>query len=856
MNRESENSNNYINTDAILYQTIPTETELPTVALRGLTILPQMVIHFDLNRARSIEAVEQAMLADQRLLVVTQKNIDVEEPTFQDVYDIGTVTVIKQVTKLPDRTLRVLVEGKSRARLYRFTRDYGYIMTEVSYENDDMTGITSISLEAMTRTVREAFSAYYTCFPKVGKAVADQIEEEMPLGRLLDCITINMPLSVADKQKILEAIAVKERFEVLTGILMQEVEVLHIKNDLAKKIRGRIDKNQKEYILREQMQYIKEELGENTVDADVEQFEAAVEKLQASEEVKEKIRKEITRYKNVAGSHSESAVERAYIETLLELPWDKASTDSTDLRRAEEILNAQHYGLTKVKERILEYLAVRVLTGKGQSPIVCLVGPPGTGKTSVARSVAEALNKEYVRICLGGIRDEAEIRGHRKTYVGAMAGRVVNAIRQAGVKNPLLLLDEIDKVSNDYKGDPAAALLEVLDGEQNGAFRDHYVEIPIDLSEVLFIATANSTDTIPKPLLDRMELIEVNSYTENEKFHIAREHLVEKQLTKNGIHKEKLKFTDEALRDMIRLYTREAGVRGLERQIGAVCRKAARQILEERQSADRIESATDRVESAANKVESAANTDNSIVTEIENRDVCGAETEVVSDNSLSIENVDESTVVVTPAELEHFLGKPKYRQDKIAEKDEVGIVRGLAWTSVGGDTLQVEVNIMPGDGEIDLTGQLGDVMKESARIAMSYVRSVSGKYGISEEIYTEKDFHIHVPEGAVPKDGPSAGITMATAILSAAANIPVRADVAMTGEVTLRGRVLPIGGLKEKILAAKAAGVKTVLVPKENAKDIAELDQEITDGLEIHMVVHMDEVAEYALVCSDKDRIE
>lgn len=671
-------------------------------------------------------------------------------------------------------------------------------MTELSVEKDDMTGISEVEQEAMTRTVKETFSSYYTCFPKVGKAVADQIENSMPLGELLDCITINMPLSVADKQKILGAVSVRERFEVLTDILVQEVEVIRIKNELAKNIRGRIDQHQREYILREQLHYIKEELGENNTDSDVEQFEAAVNKLKAKKEVKEKIRKEIGRYKNVAGSNSESAVERAYIETLLELPWDKAAKENRDLARAERILNEDHFGLDKVKERILEYLAVHVLTGKGRSPIICLVGPPGTGKTSIARSVAEALNKKYVRICLGGIRDEAEIRGHRKTYVGAMPGRITNAVRQAGVKNPLLLLDEIDKVSSDYKGDPSAALLEVLDGEQNGAFRDHYVEIPIDLSEVLFLATANSTDTIPRPLLDRMEMIEINSYTANEKFHIAREHLVKKAMDKNGIREGEITFTDEALHAMIRLYTREAGVRGLERQIGAVCRKEARKILERRQTlAGRQE--TEKVEIAA-------------------------------------EN------------LEHYLGKPKYSQDKVAKKNEVGVVRGLAWTSVGGDTLQIEVNMMPGEGEIDLTGQMGDVMKESARIAMSYVRSVGEQYQIPADLFQTRDFHIHIPEGAVPKDGPSAGITMASAILSAVTGKPVRADVAMTGEVTLRGRVLPIGGLKEKILAAKMAGVHTVLVPKENEKDIAELDGEITEGLEIHMVERMEEVVGYAFV--------
>ena len=816
MNRDAENKYN-IEYEEVNAGSIPCmvniagmETEvLPAVTLRGLTILPGMVIHFDLNRKKSIESVEQAMLADQRLFVVTQRDVEVEEPELEDVYGVGTVTVIKQVTKLPGHVLRVLVEGKERGRLYRFLQEDSYILTELSLEKDDMTGIPEAEQEAMTRTVRESFAAYYTCFPKVGKAVADQIEGEMPLGELLDCITINMPLSLEDKQKILGAVSVKERFDILTDILVQEVEIIRIKNELAKNIRGRIDKNQRDYILREQLHYIKEELGENNLDSDVEQFEAAVEKLKARKEVKEKIRKEIARYKNVAGSSSEGAVERAYIETLLELPWDKASRDSNDLIRAEKILNADHFGLNKVKERILEYLAVRALTGKGRSPIICLVGPPGTGKTSIARSVAEALHKKYVRICLGGVRDEAEIRGHRKTYVGAMPGRITNAVRQAGVKNPLLLLDEIDKVSNDYKGDPSAALLEVLDGEQNGAFRDHYVEIPIDLSEVLFIATANSTDTIPRPLLDRMELIEINSYTANEKFHIAREHLVKKEMDKNGIRPEEIVFTDEALKTMIRLYTREAGVRGLERQIGAVCRKEARNILQRRQ---------------------------------------GMPDKAAEVSSPEEENGLTGQVKITAENLEGYLGKPKYSQDRIADKDEVGIVRGLAWTSVGGDTLQIEVNMMPGEGEIDLTGQMGDVMKESARIAMSYVRSISEQYHIPEDIFTNRDFHIHIPEGAVPKDGPSAGITMATAILSAVTGKPVRADVAMTGEVTLRGRVLPIGGLKEKILAARTAGVHTVLVPKENSKDIAELDQEITEGLKIHMVEKMDDVARYAFV--------
>lgn len=763
---------------------------MPTVTLRGLTILPDMVIHFDLSREKSVLAVEAAMMGDQELFVVTQKDPDVKDPDLEQVYAIGTIVTVKQVTKLPDHMIRVLVEGRFRAELVSFQKETSFLTSTVNILSEAEETLDEAEKEAMLRTVKEEFAQYTVCFPKIGANIGRQVEESTDLGKLMDQITINIPLSFQKKQQVLSAVGLRERFFVLTAFLANEVEVVQIKNKLVVQVRKNIDQTQKEYVLREQLRYIRKELGEDETFSDIRQFEEGLEKLRAGKEVKDKIRKEIARFRSVAGSSAESAVERAYIETLLELPWDKASRDSADLDRAQEILEEQHYGLEKVKERILEFLAVRIMTKKGESPIICLVGPPGTGKTSIAKSIAEALHKKYVRICLGGVRDEAEIRGHRKTYVGAMPGRIVTGLRQAGVKNPLMLLDEIDKVSSDYKGDTSSALLEVLDSEQNSRFRDHYVEIPIDLSEVLFIATANSTETIPKPLLDRMELIEINSYTVNEKFHIAKEHLLQKQLGKNGLSADILQITDGALKEMIASYTREAGVRGLERKIGEVCRKSAREILQKK----------------------------------------------------------KSRVRVTSANLAHYLGKSRYDRNRANEKDEVGIVRGLAWTSVGGDTLQIEVNRMPGKGEIDLTGQMGDVMKESAMIAMSYVRSVSAKYKVAQEIFKKNDFHLHIPEGAVPKDGPSAGITMATAILSAVTEIPVCAKVAMTGEITLRGRVLPIGGLKEKLLAAKMAGIETVLVPGKNKKDMEEISAEIKNGLTIHYVETMEEVIEYAFV--------
>ena len=762
---------------------------MPAVALRGLTILPGMIAHFDISRERSLRAVEEAMEQDQKIYLVTQRNVDSEDPTQEDLYQMGIVADIKQVVRLQNDVVRILVDGISRAALLGFTGNEKYLEAEICYCDSNADSLPEDLREAMLLGVREAFHRYAAVVGKISKELIRQIDQYEDLEKLIDYVTNNLPVSYELKQQVLEAEDINDRYQVIVSLLLSQVEVISIKNELQKKVKVRVDKHQKEYVLREQLGVIREELGENA-DSEADEYEKKLSELDAPDYVKEKTKKEIKRFRNMSSSSSESTVERGYIETVLELPWNRMSVDNKDLDHAAQVLDDDHYGLKDVKERILEFLAVRNLTSKGESPIICLVGPPGTGKTSIARSIASALEKKYVRISLGGVRDEAEIRGHRKTYIGAMPGRIVNGLRQAGVSNPLMLLDEIDKVSSDYKGDTSAALLEVLDSEQNCRFRDHYIEMPVDLSEVLFIATANEVSGIPKPLLDRMELIEVSSYTENEKFHIAKEHLVEKQKSKNGIKKEQLTITDSALKDIIRLYTREAGVRSLERTIGKLCRKAAREIFKD----------------------------------------------------------SEAVVKVTKTNLKTYLGNPKYSPEKKNDHAEVGIVRGLAWTSVGGVTLEVEVNVLPGKGELVLTGKLGDVMKESAQAALSYVRSISEGYGIDAEFYTKHDIHIHIPEGAVPKDGPSAGITMATAMLSAITDRPVRADVAMTGEITLRGRVLPIGGLKEKLLAAKVIGIKTVCIPKDNEKDLEEISKEITDGMEIVPVERFSQVEKIAFV--------
>lgn len=767
---------------------------MPVVALKGITMLPGMLIHFDIQKESSISAINTALQEGREILIVTQKNTVSENPDQVDLYAMGTVSVVKQMIKMPGNQIRVLAAGIRRGLLEELVSTEPHLEGMVSLPEEINADSLSVTEQrAMLREMKDLLGVYVSVNEKIGRDIVKQLMSVETVDALINQLAISIPMTVTAKQKILEATDIMNRYEAIMVILANEIEILRIKKELQTKVKAKVDKNQRDYVLREQLKVIREELGESVSGDDIPEFYEKLEKLVADDAVKQRIKKEIERYKAVLSSPSESVVERSYIETLLSLPWDYATRDNLDITRAERILNRDHYGLEQVKERVLEFLAVRALNEKGQAPIICLVGPPGTGKTSIARSVATALKKEYVRICLGGVRDEAEIRGHRKTYVGAMPGRFIQALKSAKVKNPLFLLDEIDKVGSDFKGDPASALLEVLDPEQNKHFTDHYVEISVDLSEVLFICTANTTQTIPKPLLDRMELIEVHSYTENEKYHIAREHLLPKQLEKHGLTKKEFQITADGLREVISAYTREAGVRSLERKIAELCRKTAMEVLKARQS-----------------------------------------------------HTDWKTVKVTKKNVSEYLGKPKYRQNKANETAEIGIVRGLAWTEAGGDTLQIEVNSMPGKGNLLLTGKLGDVMKESAQIALSYVRSKTEE-NVSGEYFETHDFHLHVPEGAVPKDGPSAGITMATAFYSVVTGLPVKPEVAMTGEISLRGRVLPIGGLKEKLLAAKQAGIKLVLIPKENIPDVNEISEEITEGMKVVPVEKMSEVLEYAL---------
>ena len=762
----------------------------PAVALRGTTILPGMIVHFDISRKVSSASIDRAMLLDEKIFLITQRDPHVENPEIDDLWNVGTISRIKQVVRLPKNMIRVLVEGETRAEILSFEKVEDYSEAVINIPAEEPQEMYPESLrEAMMRNIRQLLRGYMEENNNISRDLASQIMEANDISKMMDQVAINLPLSYEQRQQILEAVTLIERYDAIGVLLTNETDIYRIRRELQDKVRERVDKNQREYILREQMKVIREELGEDTTLSDIDRFKEGVDKLKASKEVKERILEEIRRFQNLPGQSPESAVTRGYIETLLAMPWDKASRDRKDLKRAKDILERDHYGLEKVKERILEFLAVRQLTGKGEGPILCLVGPPGTGKTSIGRSIAEALGKKYIRMSLGGVRDEAEIRGHRRTYVGALPGRIASGMKKAGVKNPLIMLDEIDKVSSDYKGDTASALLEVLDSEQNSHFEDHYIEIPLDLSEVLFIATANDANTIPRPLLDRMEVIEITSYTENEKFHIAKDHLIPKQIKANGLKERQLMISDGAISDMITRYTREAGVRSLERQIAGICRKAARKVLEEKQK----------------------------------------------------------QVDVTEENLKDFLGNEKYTVDPANDADEIGIVRGLAWTAVGGVTLQVEVNLMPGKGEFNLTGQLGNVMKESAQAGISYIRSVAENYEIPADFFQQNDIHIHIPEGAVPKDGPSAGVTMATAMMSAITKRPVRCDVAMTGEITLRGRVLPIGGLKEKLLAAKKAGIRKVLVPEKNRNDMVDISEEITDGLEIVYVSSMDQVLQESL---------
>ena len=763
---------------------------LPTIALRGMTVLPDMVIHFDINRKKSIHAVEKAMQTNETIFLLTQKDIDTANPVQDDLYSVGTVAKVKELIKLPKGIVRVLVAGKYKGMVNTVSESDGMLISDIVTDRDWFLAPDNLTQIAMIRSLNELICRYAAVNQRFSKDILKEWLIAKNLQEKVKKILADYPVDYTVKQKFLEMSDVNEIYEQLARMFIEDINIFDIKKELEDGIKEKVEKNQKEYYLREQLKYINEELDGTDGSSEIDEYMEKLESLNAADEIKEQIEKEIRRYKVLSQGSSEANVERSYIETLLSLPWENSSQDSDDIENAAKILDENHYGMKKVKERILETLAVRKVSHNADAPIICLVGPPGTGKTSIARSVAQSLNKEYVRICLGGVKDEAEIRGHRRTYVGAMPGRIIDGLRKAKVKNPLMLLDEIDKVSNDYRSDTSSALLEVLDGEQNSHFVDHYIDMPVDLSEILFIATANDLSEVSRPLLDRMEIIEVSSYTKNEKLHIAKEHLVAKQLKKNGLTKKSVRFTDKALAKIIDGYTMEAGVRELERMIAAVLRKVVRK----------------------------------------NYTVSGV-------------NI-EKQIVITDKNLSEYLGKVKFIKEKASRKNEVGIVRGLAWTAAGGDTLEIEVNVLGGKPELILTGNMGDVMRESAQIALSYVRSVVRK----NQIFEENAIHIHIPEGAVPKDGPSAGITMATAIYSAVTGKPVDASTAMTGEVTLRGRVMPIGGLKEKLLAAKTAGLKRVLVPLENKSDVEEFEEEIVQGLEIVYVSDMKEVLKLVIV--------
>lgn len=762
---------------------------LPMLALRGKYIYPNSVIHFDVSRSKSVRAIEEAMQNDQMIFLDNQIDPAMEDPKSYDLYQVGTLAKIRQVVKLPQNIIRVFAEGMFRAEILEVCEEEPIFRVETAYQHTEQQEFEQDEKEAVFRALKESFEKYTGVWNQMDPNVYSYILMQTDLEVFVDHLATHLPFSLQNKQKLLEEMDLKRRCELMLVLLEQELRLAYLRLDIQEKVKESIDDNQREYMLREQLKVIREELGETNIADEADEFLRQLSEMEASEEVKDKIKKEISRFQAMGNSAAESAVLRTYIEIMLDIPWEKLSEDSMDLEEAEYILEEDHYGLKKVKERVLEYLAARAMSQKKDAAILCLVGPPGTGKTSIARSIARATHKEYVRLSLGGVRDESEIRGHRKTYVGAMPGRIVAAVRQAKVRNPLMLLDEVDKVGKDQRGDTASALLEVLDGEQNEHFRDHYLEVPLDLSDVLFIATANDLSTIPKPLLDRMEIIEVSSYSENEKFHIAKNYLVKKQMEANGLTSKEIVWKDDALRLLIDSYTREAGVRGLERVIGNVSRKVTKDIYQGK----------------------------------------------------------KKKVTVTKKAVRDYLGTAPYELEKESLKDEVGIVHGLAWTSVGGVMLNVEVNTMPGKGKFIVTGSLGDVMKESAQAAVSYIRSKSGKYKIKDDFFDNHDIHIHIPEGAVPKDGPSAGITMTAALLSAITGRKVRGTVAMTGEVTIRGQVLAIGGLKEKMLAAKRAGMTKVLVPKSNEKDVKEFDQEITEDIEIVYVKRIEDVIKEAL---------